>query len=284
MVAASAVATYRIDLGYDGNGFIGSQRQPGVRTVQGELEAALARLCGRPVLVVLAGRTDRGVHAVGQVASARLAWARGVDALEGGLRALVPPDMAIYSVRQVAAGFHARFDAQEREYRYRIWNGMTPPILLRRFAWHVRAPLDVDAMIAAARSLVGTHDFSTFASGGRGIPGTAAECVRTIMKARWRTLPEEFEPQRGGAVYELQVVADGFLPQMVRNVVGAQVMIGRGMQPPGWLEWVREQRDRRLLGAPAPPDGLVLWRVAYVGDTQGDKEQGDDEDVFTEGL
>ncbi|MCM8750550.1 tRNA pseudouridine(38-40) synthase TruA [Thermomicrobiaceae bacterium CFH 74404] len=258
---------FRIDFGYDGTEFAGSQRQPGRRTVQGVLEEALGRLTGGPVTLVLAGRTDRGVHAVGQVASGELAWKRGPEELARALNAVLPDDVVVYRVQPVPPGFNARRSARYREYRYRIWSGHAPPLLLRRYAWRVCASLDVEAMQAAAAVLVGTRDLRSFAGKGLGIPGSGKRSVRTITVARWRPLEQSIDRvDRGARLLEFQIGADAFLPHMVRNIVGAMVAVGTGERTPDWLGELLEARDRRLAPPPAPPQGLVLWRVAYSGE------------------
>lgn len=261
--------TFRIDLGYDGTDFFGSQRQPGVRTVQGELEAAVARLAGEPTRVTLAGRTDRGVHAVGQVASLTLRWARSAAELARALMALTPDDVVVYGAQEVAPTFHARFDARWREYRYFVWEG-SPAVLLRRSVWQVRRGLDLAAMEMATGAFVGQQDFAAVAGDGTGVPGGGVNTVRTVSLARWRVVEAPFErTARGGRLLEFAIRADGFLPHMVRNIVGALVAIGRGEQPVSWAAELLASRDRRRGGAPAPPQGLVLWRVAYADDPNG---------------
>ena len=255
---------YRIDLGYDGTDFVGSQRQPGVRTVQGALEDALHQLTGGSAPVALAGRTDRGVHAVGQVASVALEWRRGADALRRGLAALTPDDIAIYDVVEAPDAFHARFSASEREYRYRVWNGVRPPLLTRRYVAQIRAPLDVRAMNDAAGALLGTRDFAAVAGSGAGVPWSDRDCVRGVTRAEWHELPQQLEPERGARLLEFRIAADGFLPQMVRNIVGDLLAVGRGERDADWLAGLLEAKDRRIGMAPAEACGLVLWHVAYT--------------------
>ncbi len=266
------VRLFRLEIGYDGTNFAGSQRQPGRRTVQGVLEEALHGLTGRTVALVLAGRTDRGVHAVGQVASGELAWQRAPDDLARALNAVLPDDVVVYRVRLAPVGFHARRSARYREYRYRIWAGQAPPLLLRRYVWHLCQALDIEAMVAAAQVLLGTHDFRSFAGKGLGLPGTGRRTVRTISHARWQVLEvavDRVEP--GTRLLEFQIGADAFLPHMVRNIVGAMVAVGTGQRSPGWIGELLAAGDRRLAPSPAPPHGLVLWRVAYPGEELGDE-------------
>lgn len=255
---------FRIDLGYDGTDFFGSQRQREARTVQGVVEEALRSLSGEEVSISLAGRTDRGVHAVGQVASASIVWRRDEESLRYALDALTANDVSIRSVREVEPGFHARFDALEREYRYRVWNGSAPSILSRRFAWHIRDRLDVASMNDAATRLLGRLDFSSFAGAGLGVPSASADCARNLTYARWTTLDPVWERSTcGERLLEFRVRADRFLPHMVRNIVGNLVAVGRGNSSVDWFARVLAARDRTAGGAPAPPQGLTLWGVRY---------------------
>lgn len=259
---------FRIDLGYDGTDFSGSQRQPGRRTVQGVLEDALSRVTGQPVTVVLAGRTDRGVHAVGQVASGTLVWRHAPETLVRALNAVLPADVVVYGVQRAPDGFHARRSARYREYRYRVWEGARPPVLLRRYVWHVPGRLDVDALRAASVALVGTRDFATFAGKGMGVPTAAQRTVRRVHVATWAALDTAFEPLGdGGRLLEFRIGANAFLPHMVRNIVGALVLVGTGRQPPGWFAGLLDTGDRRMAPPPAPPQGLTLWSVVYEGES-----------------
>lgn len=264
-----AVRTFRLDLGYDGSAFFGSQRQPGVRTVQGALESAAERLAGEPTRVALAGRTDRGVHAVGQVASLRIRWARSADELARALMALTPDDLVVYGAREVDERFHARFSARWREYRYFVWEGPVPT-LMRGRVWVVRTPLNLAAMNAAADAFIGRRDFAAAAGAGVGVPWSGIDTTRTVSLARWRIVDQPFERHdRSGRLLEFRIRADGFLPHMVRNIVGSLVAVGRGDRPIGWTEELLAGRDRRRGEAPAPAQGLVLWRVAYDDDPDG---------------
>ncbi|HET9016194.1 MAG TPA: tRNA pseudouridine(38-40) synthase TruA [Thermomicrobiaceae bacterium] len=279
---------FRIDLGYDGAAFLGSQRQPGARTVQETVERAVAEVSGQHVTVTLAGRTDRGVHATGQVGSFSIRWARSADALARALQAMTPDDLVVRDVREVPGGFHARFDARMREYRYRIWNGPVPPVLLRDRVWWVRRPLVVERMARAALMLVGTHDFASFAGNGVGVPGAGVDTARTVSRVEWQELTEAIEPADGERLLEFQIVADGFLPHMVRNLVGALARVGWGLAEPESLSTLLAARDRRLAPEPAPPAGLTLWKVWYpdiVVDADIDRYVGveGNEDVFAEG-
>jgi tRNA pseudouridine38-40 synthase len=230
---------------YDGTGFAGFQVQPGRRTVQGELEAALARIGGgRRIRVDGAGRTDAGVHASGQVIA--FTWPGGMPATELGraIGALLPPDVAIGPLRRVAPVFRPRSAAIRREYRYTIWNGPRSP-LRERFALGIREPLDVVAMDRAARALVGRHDFSAFGGGHR-------QPIRRIHSIRVR---------RDGRTITVDVVGDAFLRQMVRSIVAALVRVGRGQATIEEVTTALRSPGRAFAGAIAPPHGLCLRRV-----------------------
>jgi tRNA pseudouridine38-40 synthase len=219
--------------------------QPGGRTVQGELEAALARLSGgRRVRVEAAGRTDAGVHATGQVIA--FTWSGGMPAGELGraLGALLPADISIGPLRRVGMDFHPRRAALRREYRYTIWNGPRSP-LRERYALGLRDPLDVEAMQAAARQLVGRRDLSAFG-------GAHRQPIRTLHEVRVR---------RRGRRITIDVVGDAFLRQMVRSIVAALVRVGRGEATADDLAAALRSPGRAFAGAVAPAHGLCLVRV-----------------------
>ncbi len=267
-----APAVLKITLGYDGTGFWGSQKQANVRTVQRELECALERLGGRTMATEFAGRTDRGVHAVGQVA-------RSVDVrpemlakdLRNALNRLTPEDLAISSVSRVEAGFHPRYDATWREYRYRLWVGGKQP-LMERFAWTRRTELDCEAMARASVLLEGTHNLAAFTGGGEGVPWSARAAarrgtVRTIYHCGVRAVGPWWGILPGpGSGIEIRIVADGFLPQLVRTVTGGLVSVGLREHPPEWFAELLEGADRRSGPVLAPAHGLSLWRVGYDND------------------
>lgn len=263
-----------LTVSYDGALFAGAQVQPGKRTVQGEIEAALARLFGGWERVVLAGRTDRGVHAAGQVAGCadrRPDWSG--ERLGRALNGLLPPDVAITRVDRRAATFHARYDARWREYRYRIWTGGRAP-LARGEVWERTADLDLESMRSAAAALEGVHDFASFAGGGQGVPWSAVRdrprgTERNVLVCDCRTLDPWWGPAGEGTLIEIRVVADGFLPRMVRSIAAALAVVGRGDRAPEWLTALLLARDRRVGAAIAPPHGLTLWRVGYGDDDPG---------------
>lgn len=255
---------------YDGSGFAGSQVQPRVRTVQGELERVLASLRYPDQRTIFAGRTDTGVHAAGQVVAceeARPGMSR--PALQTALNALLPADVVVNRVDRRDGDFHPRYDARWREYRYRIWSGERTP-LARSAVWHRRSPLDVERMDAAARRFVGSRDFASVASGGEGVPWAPANerrrgTVRTVLSCGCTRIAPWWGPEDGdGVLYEVRVVADGFLPRMVRTMTAIITDVGRNVWSVGDVDTLLAARDRRLGGGTAPAQGLTLWRVGYT--------------------
>ncbi len=262
----------KLTIGYDGTDFQGSQRQANARTVQEDLERACSTLGGEPVAVLLAGRTDRGVHAVGQVASCvDLRPELTVERLKTALNQILPDDVGVSHLERVGDGFHPRYDATWREYRYRLFVGDKQP-LANRQVWVRRRGLDAARMSDAAASLVGTHDLASFTGGGEGVPWssrakTRRGTIRTISHCTvrevapwWGTVPGS------GQGFEIRIVADGFLPQMVRTITGGLVEIGQGDQEPGWFRQLLQTADRRYGPPLAPAHGLTLWRVGYGND------------------
>jgi tRNA pseudouridine38-40 synthase len=240
----------RLDLGYDGRPFHGFARQPTVRTVQGELEDALARLFRGDVTTVCAGRTDAGVHALGQVVSVEDA-PDDLDPIKirDALNAMLAPSIAITDVRPVADDFHARFSALSRLYVYAILTSEVPDPFLAATSLYHPEPLDVDTMNEAAGHLVGHHDFSSF---GRPPEGGSPE--RLLYELRcWRT----------GSLVRVRARANAFIQQMVRSLVGTLVHVGEGRRSPGDMGDVLETRDRSAAGPVAPPHGLCLVSVEY---------------------
>ena len=238
---------YRARIEYDGTDFAGYQLQVGRRTVQGELEGALARLHGPGgdrIPVEAAGRTDAGVHARGQVIAFSWQDTMAPDELRRALEALLPPDIGIGPLRRVPPGFHPRYAACFRAYRYTIWNGARSP-LRERFAWGVRKPLDDSAMAEAARRLVGRHDFSAFG-------GWHRQPIRTLHRVRVR---------RTGPTITIDVIGDAFLRQMVRSIVAALLRVGRGEATGDEVAAALAGGTRVFAGAVAPPHGLCLRRV-----------------------
>lgn len=246
------MATYRLTLEYDGRDFEGWQVQPGERrTVQGVLQAAVTRVTGESARVVGAGRTDAGVHAEAQVASLVLEAAPEADALGRSLNGVLPEDVAVRACERAPDGFHARYDARGKLYRYRVWNARSPSPLRRERVHHVRSPLDLRAMREAAAHLVGRHDFRSFQAAGSAVRTT----VRSVERLDWSGAP--------GDELRLEVEGEGFLRHMVRIVVGTLLEVGLGRREAASLPAVLAARDRTRAGRTAPPQGLTLVRVLY---------------------
>jgi tRNA pseudouridine38-40 synthase len=245
-----------LTVAYDGKPFAGFARQHGQRTVQGSLEAALSVVLRREVEIVVAGRTDAGVHALGQVVSVPAIGDEPDDlALIRSLNALVERGIVVREVRHARPGFSARFDAVSREYRYRIAVGPIPPLFLAPVAWWVKAPLDVEAMRTAAALLVGEHDFRSFCV------ALSAEGKRTMRRVDSIDFAEE--EHLGERCLVVRVVGNAFLHSMVRVIVGTLVEVGAGRREPSWVVEALDARERAAAGPTAPAHGLTLWAVEY---------------------
>ena len=246
--------TIRATVEYDGAGFAGFQRQAAARTVQHELEAALASVVGHHVHVTGAGRTDAGTHATGQVVGARVTTRLDDATLWRAWNARLPEDLVAHSLATVADGFHPRRDATERTYEYRIAQTAQRPVLDRGRAWHVREPLDIARMQEAAAEFLGSHDFRAFTIG----PETRTR--RGIANiAVWRE----------GSMVTVRVSGNAFLHRMVRRMVAALVRVGRGELTAGDVRRLLQSGDRASVGATAPAHGLTLVGVGYQPVTPG---------------
>ena len=244
----------KLTVAYDGTHFSGWQWQPGRRTVQGELEAAIRRITGEELRVVSSGRTDAGVHALAQAVSLTTGSKLAADILLKALNANVPPDLVVLQVEEVPAGFNAIDDAVAKRYRYVIHDGPLRDVFSRHYAWHVRYVLDAAAMDAAAQELRGTHDFKSYETSGSARVST----VRTIREIGVARVALDDRTR-----ILVEVEADGFLYNMVRNIVGTLVQVGRGKRPGEWPREVLSARDRRAAGMTAPPQGLYLLKVTF---------------------
>jgi len=278
----------KLTLAYDGTRFVGWQRQADGESIQGFLEEVLARFEGAPVTVHGAGRTDAGVHALGQVASASVTVTHPTTTLLRALNAELPQDIRILEVTDAAPDFHARFSARSKTYRYQIRAGGPGDPFTRAFVWQLAESLDISAMRTAAAALVGTHDFAAFQSTGTEVAST----VRTIFRSeisgveecrgpiRSAPLQSTFEsrahllgsskPRSGGEggsgprhVLVYEVMADGFLRHMVRAIVGTLVDVGRGWRSAESMAQLIGGGARAQAGATAPPHGLFLVGVDY---------------------
>ncbi|MDH3249229.1 MAG: tRNA pseudouridine(38-40) synthase TruA [Acidimicrobiia bacterium] len=241
--------TYRVDLSYDGTGFHGYAKNRDVRTVQAEIEKALATVFGHPVDTVCAGRTDAGVHARHQVVSFSSQISMDTNRIHRSLTAMLGPEIVALDAMVVPDDFSARFSATMRAYRYRVLTTEKPDPLRRFTTWHQPYQLDLDAMNRAAGHLVGEHDFASFC---RQAPDRTS--VRTVLSASWLRLDD---------VCELRVSARAFCQQMVRAVTGLGVAVGRGRLNAAAVPEIIAARDRHACPQIAPPLGLVLWEVGF---------------------
>jgi tRNA pseudouridine38-40 synthase len=242
---------YRATIEYDGTPYFGFQRQRQRPTVQSALEEALERLARQPVRVIGAGRTDTGVHALGQVIAFDLDWPaeHGVAALQRALNANLPDDIVVLQLSEAPATFHPRFDARHRTYQYRICNVPWRLALCRHRCWHVSRPLDREVMNEASALLVGVHDFATF-----GRPPQGENSVRQVYLAHW---------QGDAAHLTFEITANAFLQRMVRSVVGSLKKVGTGEWSLAQFAETFQARQRARSATAAPPHGLYLVSVEY---------------------
>jgi tRNA pseudouridine38-40 synthase len=251
--------TFKIVVSYDGTDFGGFQRQSNARSVQQVLEEALAPIDGRDVIVSGAGRTDSGVHALGQVASFKLSGSISPNELRKALNATLSAagsnDVRVLAVEEAAEDFNARFSARAKLYQYRIVNAEVVSPFDRRYAWHVPRALNLEDLRDAARALEGEHDFASFQSSGNNVTTT----VRTITASHWTQTPL----QEGGRLLIYEIAGNGFLKYMVRAVIGTLVEIGSGRRPVDSMERLLVSGNRADAGPTAPPHGLYLVRVDY---------------------
>jgi tRNA pseudouridine38-40 synthase len=257
----------KLTLAYDGSAYVGWQRQADGRSIQALVEDALSRIDGRPVVVRGAGRTDAGVHALGQVARAEVEGTHDAPTFLRALNGILPPDVRVLRVEEAAPAFHPRYDAASKTYQYWIWNAPVLPPAIRHWCWHVARDLDVDAMNAAARLFEGRHDFACFQSTGSDVKTT----VRTVVCAQVR---RERGPDAADAIANrlgagatafvvFEVEADGFLRHMVRAMIGTLIEIGDGRRAADSIPALLATGDRAQAGPTAPAHGLVLLSIQY---------------------
>ncbi len=278
---ALALQTWKLILAYDGTGFRGWQVQPGERTVQGELQAALGRICGESPLPQGSGRTDAGVHALGQVASFSLAAPIPAENLQFALNRTLPPAIRVLEAKTVPSTFHARHSALAKTYEYRVFRGAICPPFLAPYMYACSWPMDVEALQKSARIFEGTHDFLSFAAtdpelGNRELDEDAEPeerplprsgfkvdpprpaTVKTVYSSAWetRTCPD-------GELLVYRVRGSGFLHHMVRNLVGTMLDVGRGRTRVDEIAGILAARNRAAAGPTAPAQGLFLCSVEY---------------------
>ena len=258
-VVAELGPTVRVAMvvAYHGAPFHGFAINAGVRTVGGALSEAIAKVLGHPVELTVAGRTDKGVHAWGNLVTFE-ARAEGLDldVLQGALNKMLQPNIAVRSVAEVPSDFDARFSATSRVYRYTICNRPVPDPFLADRAWYLEAPLDLAVLRLACDPFLGTHDFTSFCRRPKRAEGAEADLTRRVIAADWDLA--------GDGVLRLEIEANAFCHQMVRSVVGFMVEVGLGRRSVGEITGVLRGRDRALAaGRLAPPQGLVLWEVRY---------------------
>jgi tRNA pseudouridine38-40 synthase len=244
--------TLKLTIAYDGTDYVGWQRQETGESIQGCIEDALAKIEGAHVTVHGAGRTDAGVHALAQVASARLSSPLDDATLERAVNANLPPAIRVMSVATVENDFHARFSATGKIYEYRIWNGPAVSPFVRSYVWHVPQPLDFERLQRGAAAIPGKHDFAAFQGKGSATHTT----VRRVTSAAWRRA--DVEP-----LFVFEIVGEGFLRHMVRGLVGTLVEIGHGTRPVDDVSRLLASHERAAVGRTAPACGLFLVGVQY---------------------
>ncbi len=241
---------YKLLLEYDGTNYHGWQLQPNRATVQGTLAAVLSQILNTPTRLRVAGRTDAGVHALGQVVSFHAAGSLNLSRFQYSVNSLLPSDIVVREITEISEEFNPRYDASSRTYRYRVWNRLYPSALFARYSWHVASRLDQSAMNQAAAVLVGHHDFSSF------------QGADSVERTPWRTvIRSTVRHEHGFLVYDVE--ARSFLRHMVRNILGTLVDVGRGTLSVDDIAVILAAQDRSQAGRTAPPQGLFLIEVKY---------------------
>ena len=250
----SPLRNYKIVLEYDGTPYCGWQVQAKGVSIQGKIQEALRKLTKEKISVIASGRTDAGTHALGQVAHFKSRTTRPISRFQYALNAMLAPTIAVKTMEEIAPDFHAQRDAKTKLYAYLILNHTVPSVFLDRFSWQVPRPLNWDAIHAALEVLVGEHDFKSFQSVG-------TDLKSTVRKIHWIKIEESFKDHPH--LYAIQIEANGFLKQMVRNIVGTLVQVGQNRLHPKDVKKILESKDRRKAGPAAPARGLFLLRVNY---------------------
>jgi tRNA pseudouridine38-40 synthase len=254
---------FKLTLAYDGTNYSGWQMQPGRVTLQETLERALAKVAGEPIRVVASGRTDAGVHALGQVVGFHSSTRLEPEVLKRALNSELPLDMAVLAAELVPAEFHAIASVRRKRYRYLIHDGPIRDLFVRNYVWQSYRPLDADAMRRAARPLVGEHDFSSFENAGSERESSVRHVFELTVARGQGGLAGIPAPQTADDLIAIEIEADGFLYNMVRAIVGTLVEVGQARRPESWPGEALAARDRKAAGRTAPPQGLFLLRVEY---------------------
>jgi tRNA pseudouridine38-40 synthase len=244
------IQNFKLTIEYDGSAYHGWQRQADDASVQSEIEKAIAVMTGQRIALIGSGRTDAGVHALGQCANFRCDTHLSSEVFHKGLNALLPSDIVVRTCECADLAFHARYDVKSKRYRYCILNRSVPSALRRGYAWHIRKTLDLCAMRDAGAHLVGSHDFKAFQGEGTPVRST----VRQVFS---------FNIDKDKDVIGMEIEGNGFLRFMVRNIVGTLVDVGAGKITPEDFKRILESKDRAMAGVTAPPHGLFLVRVTY---------------------
>lgn len=250
--------SFKLTLAYDGTHYAGWQVQPGERTIQGVLQRVVSKITREDVQVVGSGRTDSGVHAIAQVASCQLSdWQHTANDLRRAINANLPETIFVTEVVDASLGFHAIYDAVGKRYRYQLQIGGDHDVFQYPYRWHIKYQIDLDVLRMGASRLLGRHDFASFQASGSQRKTTE----RTIFACDVIDQPTDCDTQ--GMLLNIEVEADGFLYNMVRNIVGTLVEVGRGRHTPDWIDEVLVAKNRCFAGQTAPSHALFLLRVDY---------------------
>ena len=244
----------KLTISYDGTAYVGWQFQINGISIQQRLEEGWESVTGEKLRITASGRTDSGVHALGQVCSLATTSILSTQRIVRALNAETPYDISVRSVEEAPAGFHAIRDARQKTYTYHIQCGRIADPLRLRTCWFVPGDLDINAMVQAAEFITGEHDFSSFESGG----GERCTTVRNVI-----ALKIEKERVHDFPGLKISITANGFLYNMVRNIVGTLIRVGKQREEADWVRWVRDQKDRKCAGQNAPAHGLFLDHVVY---------------------
>jgi len=254
-IGRSGMRNIKLTIEYDGTGYHGWQRQENALSVQEVLEKALSKLTGSEVVLTSSGRTDTGVHALGQVANFFTQSTIPAERISLAVNNLLPDDIVVKKSEEVPPDFHSRFSATGKKYRYLIYNSRIPSAFMRNRAYHVYEALDLEAMKKASQYFLGEHDFAGFMASGSSVKTT----VRTIY---------DVSLEKSGDLIEFQITGSGFLYNMVRIIAGTLVEVGKGKIRPDDIKGILESRDRTLAGITAPAHGLYLVEVYYGSMTE----------------